>query len=370
MPIPWEVFEKRVKKLQENLSKLALECAIIRTLSDFKYLTGIKWLRPVLLVPAEGVPIAFVARGEEEGFLERVKLRNVEVVTYIDGGDLMGKVSHAVRSLRSRRVGMVFGVERDSYVLFFEMFKRANRGVEIVDISNILVDMRAIKEEFEIEAISRAADISSSVLERALLSVSEGVSETDIAAEAYYLAYKHGSEEPHIYVNIGPRPRVHSEPARDIKVGKNVLVTIVVGSDFEGYYANASASIFVGPKPTEVSRAFDCAREVYEAARDLTKPGTRFAQVISHLDTIYAKYGLLESRVVGYVHGVGLQVEEYPITTIVPAHRVAEPRIGMVLALVHSPLMLKGYGSLKLEDTFVVTERGLKRLTKAVDLLT
>lgn len=369
MPAPRETCERRVRRLQESLSKLALECAIIRTLSDYKYLTGTKWLRPALLVPAEGTPVAFVAMGEEEGFLERVKLRNVEVVAYADGGDLMGKVSHAVRSLGSKRVGMVFGVERDSYVLFFEMFKRANRGVEVVDISNVLVEMRAVKDEFEIEAISRAADISSSVLERALSLVSEGVSETDIAAEAYHLAYKLGSEEPHVYVNVGPHPRVHSEPARDVRVRRGVLATVVVGSDYEGYYANASASTFVGPRPEEVSRALDCAREVYEAARDLTRPGTWFAQVIGRLDAVYAKYGLLESRVVGYAHGVGLQVEEYPITTIVPAHRAAEPRVGMVLALVHSPLMLRGYGSIKLEDTFAVTEGGLRRLTRAADLL-
>lgn len=360
-----EVFNRRIRKLQEGLSKLGAECAIIRTLSDFKYLTGIKWLRPALLVPVEGTPTVFVARGEEEGFLDRVKLGKVDVVSYTDGGDLMGKVSYLVKSLRSKRVGMVFGVERDSYILFYEMFKRANRDVEVVDISQILTEMRVVKGVHELEAISRAADISSRVLEKALSVINEGISETDVAAEAYYLAYKLGSEEPHVYVNAGPHPRVHSEPSKDVVIRENTLVTVVVGSDFDGYYANTSASVFVGTKKAEVASAFRCMREVYETSRDLTKPGVKFIHVINQLDGIYAKYGLLDSRVVGYVHGVGLQIEEYPITTIVPAHRAAEPRIGMVLALVHSPLMLRRRGSLKFEDTFVVVEDGLKPLTKA-----
>ncbi|MEM4491900.1 MAG: Xaa-Pro peptidase family protein [Sulfolobales archaeon] len=369
MLMPQEVFEERVRKLQKSLVENGIECAIIRTQSDFKYLVGAKWLRPSLLVPAEGSPIALIVKGEEDGFLERVKLKKLEVVTYVEGGDLMGKVSALVRSLGSKRVGMVFGVERDSYVLFYEMFKRANRSVEVVDISRILVEMRAIKESFELDAISRASDISSRVLEKALSSVSEGVSETDIAAEAYYLAYKLGSEEPHVYVNAGPHPRVHSEPSREVRVRKNTFVTVVVGSDFSGYYANTSASTFIGSKTEEVNNALKCVREVYEVAKDLTKPGTKFTQVISHLDTVYAKYGLIDKRLVGYVHGVGLQVEEYPITTIVPAHRAAEPRRGMVLALVHSPLVMRGYGTLKLEDTFIVVEDGLRPLTRAWELM-
>lgn len=110
----------------------------------------------------------------------------------------------------------------------------------------------------------------------------------------------------HIYVNTGPHPRVHAEPLKDIKVKSGVFVTIIVGSDFDGYYANTAASLFTGPVNAEMANAFKRVREVYEAARDLTKPRTRFMHVIKHLDTIYAEYGLIENRVLGYAHGVGL----------------------------------------------------------------
>ncbi|WP_267878584.1 M24 family metallopeptidase [Desulfurococcus amylolyticus] len=210
--------------------------------------------------------------------------------------------------------------------------------------------MRVIKEPFEINAIAEASDIASRVIEETAKLVKEGVSETDLAAEAYYVAFKQGSEEPHIYINIGPYPRVHAEPTRHARVKNGVLVTIVVGVDYEGYYSNASTTLYVGgSKPEHVSNAFKCAYEVYEEAVNQTKPSVRFVDVMKRLDEIYSRYGLLNSRVKGYLHGVGLQIEEYPITTIVPGHRVAEARAGMVVAMVHSPLMLKGYGSLKIE---------------------
>lgn len=220
------------------------------------------------------------------------------------------------------------------------------------------------------EAITKAAEVSSRVLERALDAVKEGVSELDIAAEAYSLAFKLGSEEPHIYVNVGPHPRVHAEPLRDSVVRDGVLVTLVVGADFRGYYANTSVSTFVGSSmPDEIKKALTCAMKVYDEAAVLTKPGTRPIQVMSRLDTIYSEYGLLDRRLVGYLHGVGLQVEEFPITTIVPSHRAAELRIGMVIALVHPPIMLPKYGTVKIEDTFVIVEEGLRRLTSARELV-
>jgi len=40
-------------------------------------------------------------------------------------------------------------------------------------------------------------------------------------------------------------------------------------------------------------------------------------------------------------------VEEPPITTIVPRHRFMKVRPNMVLALIHSPLVIKGLGQMK-----------------------
>ena len=368
--VPSDVLNSRLSRFRKLLRNKELDCAIIRTLSDFKYFTGTRWFRPALLIPSDGVPKVFLARGEEDGFLERSGLKNIEVVTYTDGGDLMGRVTSAIRSLRARRVGMVFGVERDSYILFYEMFKRANRDVEVVDVGDLLAEMRAVKDGYEVEAIAKAAEVSSRVLEKALGVVKEGISELDVVAEAYSLAFKLGSEEPHIYVNVGPHPRVHAEPLRDSVVRDGVLVTVVVGADFSGYYANTSVSTFVGSsKPDEVKKALTCAMKVYDEAIVLTKSGTRPVQVMNRLDTVYSEYGLLDRRLVGYLHGVGLQVEEFPITTIVPSHRAAELRVGMALALVHPPIMLPKYGTVKIEDTFVVAEEGLRRLTSARGLI-
>jgi len=359
---PAEVLMSRYKRFQELLRREGIDAAMIRTLSSFTYFTGTKWLRPALLVPAEGEPTAFIARGEEDFFRERTWVKNV--VTFTEGGELMAKVSRTIRERGYRKVGLEFGLERDAYILFYEMFKRLNPKVEVVDISKLIFELRIIKDKYEIESIRKAGEVASRVMEHVLSIIKSGVSETEIAAEAYYKLYGSGCEEPHVHVNVGPAPRVHSEPFRDIKVREGVFVTVIIAADYNRYYANMSRTIYIGKADGTAEKALKCMNEVYELASKLTKAGVRLIDVMKELDKIYAKHGLLDYRVVGYTHGVGLQVEEPPITTIVPQHRIVEVKSNMVLAFVHAPLLLKDLGQVKVEDTFIVREDGeLEKVT-------
>jgi len=361
MKFPEEVLKGRVARFQEMLRTKGIDAAMIRTLSTFAYFTGVKWLRPALLIPAEGEPLAFVAKGEEEGFMKRTWIKSVE--TFTDGGDLMRKVAGSIRSNGYKTVGLEYGVERDAYILFYEMFKRLNPQVTVVNVSEIVDDMKMIKDEYEIEAIRIAGLKARSALEKVISEIKPGMSETEIAGEIYSILYKQGSEKPVVYVNAGPHPRIHAEPFHDIRVVENTFVTIIVSADHNGYYANKSVTIYIGQPSGLAEKALKCMMEVYEKAVELTKPGIRFIDVMMELDKIYAKYGLLEHRVQGYAHSVGLKIEETPITTILVKHRFITIRENMALAYVHSPIVINGLGQVKIEDTFIITSGGGVKVT-------
>ena len=363
MRFPKEVLERRLSKFQEKLREKNIDAVMLRTLSSFIYFTGIKWLRPALLIPAEGEPLAFIARGEEGGFIEKTGIKNIE--TFIDGGELMGKVSGTIRKSNYKVVGLEFGLERDAYILFYEVFKQLNPKVKVVDVGPIISELRLIKDEYELNCVRKAGSIAVKAMEKTLSIIKEGVSETDIAAEAYENLYKSGCEEPHVFVTIGPHPRVHSEPLRDNIARKGVFVTIVIGADYNRYYANMSRTIHIGQPSELASKALKCMNETFNLAVKLTKPNVKFMNVIRELDKIYAKYNLIDYRVVGYTHGVGLQIEEKPITTILPRDRLMEAKEGMVLAFIHSPIMMRGLGQVKKEDTFIIKKNGeIENVTK------
>ncbi len=357
-----DALRKRVEKFQKSMKEAGIEASNIRTLSSFMYFTGIKWLRPSLMIPIEGEPTAFIIEQEAEEFLSKTWIK--DVVTYRRVEDLMKGITGWIRDHNYKIIGFDYSVERDSYVAFFELFKTLNPKIEVRNVHGMIMDLRMIKDNDEIEAIRKASKIAEKGLEKALDSISIGVSELDIAAEAMYYMMKAGSESPHVYVNAGPNPRAHAEPRNDVKVRNNCAVSVVVSADYMGYNSNITRTVFVGKASEEAKKVHQALHDAYEKAKDNVKPGVKFIDVENEIKKILEKNDYEKYYLTGFAHGVGLLVEEDPITTILSAQRQYKVSENMVLAFIHAPLMIPGIGSLKCEDTFLVKSDGIETLTK------
>ncbi len=359
MRFPEEILKSRSRSIQENLKRDGLDAAVIRTMSTFIYVTGIKWMRPSLIIPADGEPVVLVADGEEDGFKSTTWIKNV--LSYSDGGQLMGEVVKYLKDIGAHRVGMEYTLERDTFAFFYDLFKKLNPSIEVVDITENLGAMKMMKDRYEIDCIEKAGKMVSSVAEEIKNIIRPGMTETELAAEAYYRLYRAGSEEPLVYVNAGPNPRVHAEPLSTVKIPENGTVTVTLDGDFMRYYVNKSFTVPLGDPGETARKAIECVNEAQRIAAEKSVSGTKFISVMTELDNIYGKYGMLKYRVIGYAHSVGLEPEERPLTTIIPKDRFVEIRQGMVLAFGHAPLMIPGIGSIKNEETYeMVTDRPLR----------
>ncbi|AGB04806.1 Xaa-Pro aminopeptidase [Aciduliprofundum sp. MAR08-339] len=355
---PKDMFERRLRKFQELLRKNNIGGAVIRALSTFTYFTGTRWLRPSLLIPAEGEPMVFVVEGEAEEFKRRSWIEDVQ--EYQDAESLMGGVVSWIRGNGYKRVGLEFSVERDAYLLFLKVFQRLNPEVEVVDILDLTFQLRMIKDQWELNNIKKAGKIAEKGMDFASELIAPGMSELQIASEISHLLMKEGSEDPKVYVST--TPRVHAEPFRDAYVKDNGVVTVVIGADYNNYYANMARTFLVGEVKNEVKRAMEVKKIAYDVAIKSTKPGITFSAVEKKIYEVYRHERLDDYYVKGYTHGVGLLIEEPPITTIVVGHRFWKIEEGMVLAIVHPPLMLLE-GAIKHEDTFIVGKNNMERVT-------
>ena len=356
-----EVFRKRTEHFQKLMRENNIEASMIRTLSSFMYFTGIKWLRPALLIPAEGDPTAFIFQYEAEEFAEKSWIKNIK--TYRRVGELLKAVSGTIRKEGYKTVGFDYFVERDSYVLFFEIFKKMNAQAQIKDVHALIMQLRMIKDFGEIEAIKQASKIAESGMKSAVDAVDLGVSELDVAAEALRTVMKKGSENPHIYVNAGSKPRVHAEPRSWMRIKQGDVVEIVLSTDYQGYYSNLTRTVFVGDFSEKKRRILNVFLNAHQTAEDNLKPGVKLFEIENLLKNIYEKSGYGQYYVVGFTHGVGLLTEEDPITTIVVPHRQYLTAENMTLASIHAPLTVPKIGAVKLEDTYIIKSRKAERLT-------
>jgi len=343
------MFEERVRRFQELLRERKIGGAVIRALSTFTYFTGTRWLRPSLLIPAEGEPTVFVVEGEAEEFKKRSWIR--DVVEYQEVESLMASVVSWIKGNGYERVGMEFTVERDSYLLFYKVFKRLNPEVELVDILDLTFSLRMLKDEWEKENIRKAGKIASKGMRLAEEIIKPGMSELEIASEINHLLTREGSEEPKVYVST--TPRVHAEPFRDAYVKGDSIVTVVIGTDYNNYYANMARTFIVGEVKKEVERVLNVKKLAYEIAVRETREGRKFADVERKIAELYRHERLDDYYIKGYTHSVGMLIEEPPITTIIVGHRFWEIKKDMVLAIIHPPLMIPE-GAIKHEDTFIV----------------
>ncbi|WP_456450725.1 M24 family metallopeptidase [Palaeococcus sp. (in: euryarchaeotes)] len=353
-----EIFKRRLERFQELLRENEIDGAVIRTLSSFIYFTGTKWLRPALLIPAEGDPIVYVIRGEEKLFKRKSWIE--DVVEYQKVEDLMAGVVGWIHRNGMNRVGLEFGVERDAYLLFLKVFERLNPGIEIVDVFGITMSMRMIKDEWELENIRKAGKIAQKGMKAAEDVIKPGMSELEIAANIVRELMLNGSEDPKVYVST--TPRAHAEPFRDLKVPENGVVTVVIGADWNHYYANMARTFVVGDPGERVRRAIEVKEEAYNLAIEETKIGIPLASIEKKLTSFFKERGFGDAYLAGYTHGVGLLIEEPPITTIVVPQRATKVQENMVLAIIHPPLMISE-GAIKHEDTYLVRKRGLEKVT-------
>jgi len=357
-----KIFRGRVERFQRSMRENGIDASMIRTLSSFIYFAGVKWLRPALLIPAEGDPIAFIFRYEAEEFMEKSWIRNVK--TYMRAEELMRNVSGTIGDSAYKRVGFDYSLERDSYVIFFELFKKLNARVEVVDVHSLIMELRMIKDSVEIEAIKQASRIAESGMRRVIDVLDVGKSELEVAAEATAEMMRRGAEHPHIYVTAGPRPRIHAEPRGWKKINSGDTVEIVISADYNGYYSNLTRTVFLGGLSGEKRRAYETFMKTHRMVEENLKPGVKLIEVQNMIGRVLEGEGYMDYYVVGFTHGVGLLPEEDPITTIVGPHRQYEVRENMTLAAIHAPLTIPNVGTIKFEDTYLINSEGPERLTR------
>ena len=149
----------------------------------------------------------------------------------------------------------------------------------------------------------------------------------------------------------------------DSTVRKGYPVEIVIAADYEGYYSNITRTVFVGGINREQRDIIKTYLDVRSFVEEDLIPRRKLIDIPKKVKELFENRGYGRNFLLGFVHGVGLLVEEDPITTIVPPHRQYTVSENMVLATLHSPLSIPGVGVIKYEDTYVIEKDRAKRIT-------
>ncbi|WP_166239132.1 M24 family metallopeptidase [Paenibacillus turpanensis] len=275
----------------------------------------------------------------------------------------LGTVKSTLKNLGIAELG--FEQNHVSYASYQSLVQELE-GIRIVAAPPLVEALRMVKDEEEIEVMQEAADLADATFSHVLQYLKPGASERDIALEIEFYMRKRGavSSSFDTIVASGERSALPHGVASDKKIGAGELVTLDFGALYKGYCSDITRTVYVGgngapdPKAKEI---YDIVLEAQMAVLAALKPGMTGKEGDTIARDIIARYGYAEYFGHGTGHGLGMEVHESPRLNKT-GDVVLQP--GMVVT-VEPGIYLPGFGGVRIEDDVVMTEGGIRILTRS-----
>jgi Xaa-Pro aminopeptidase len=312
---------------------------------DIFYLTGLHSSNAALLVEPDGARLFTDFR-----YIEKARELGIDAVA-VPRNIYAGLPEH----LGGR-------IEFQAEVLTYARWAAlAEGGLELVPRQELLVAIRAVKEDAELEAISRAAAITNECFERLAEQPFVGRTEKELAWWFDSLAHDLGAEEmafPTI-VAAGPGGAQPHASTGDRVIEAGTTVVVDAAAKLGDYCSDCTRTFATGELPAELARSYEVCLRAQEAALAAVRPEARGRDVDAVARDLISAEGLGELFGHGLGHGLGLEVHELPrlrpeSEDVLPANGVCTVEPGIYHA---------GLGGIRIEDLVIVEEAGPQVLT-------
>jgi Xaa-Pro dipeptidase len=382
--VPEEEIRSRILRFQELLQKQEIKAAILLQLIDRFYFSG-TIQDGVLIVPAEGDPRYLCRRS-----VERAKKETpLEVVPFSSFKEVPLSLED-LGALHAARLGLELDVIPAA---LFTRFGALVPEADWQDLGPLVREVRAVKSTWEIERIRAAGVQVGKVIDTAREVLAEGMKEVEFASilekrardlghqgilrmrgfnqELFYghiITGEHSALMSHLDApsgGMGVNPSIAQGAGfRTIRRGDPVSVDFV--GNVGGYLIDQTRLMVIGELDEGLAEAFNKARDIQDRVVTAAGPGVNWCDLYDIARGAAEELGVGDRfmgppgeqvRFVG--HGVGLEVDEYPFL----APKLERPlKPGMVFAL-EPKIFSPGVGIAGIEDTYLVTDDGLERLT-------
>lgn len=268
-------------------------------------------------------------------------------------------IQEAVQEQQVRRMGF-----EDAYmsVCDYERYKKA-LSCELVPATELLWQLRAVKDEEELEALVSAQRIAEKALADILKEIRPGVTEKEIAARLQYLMLHYGASDMSFdpIVVSGPNGSLPHGVPSERPIGRGEFVTMDFGCVYHGYCSDMTRTVAVGFATEEMRRVYETVLSAQLAGIAAARAGATGREVDGAARAVIsdAGYGAYFGHSFG--HGVGVEIHEAPNAS--PMNEKPLPAGAVISA--EPGIYLPGKLGVRIEDVIVLTESGCRNITQA-----
>lgn len=344
----------RLTKLRNRLAELKVDAILVGQPENRRYLSGFTGSAGWLLISAERAILATDFRYFEQMQREAPGFELAKIET--DFPDLLPDM---VADAAVHRLG--FEAQHVS-VADLRAWARASEGVEWVPLIETVETMRAVKDEAEIEALSRSVALTDAAFAHFVDLLRPGMTEREAAWEIEAFMRTHGASRVafELIVAAGPNgARPHARPTEHvIQAGEPIVVDI--GCVLAGYCSDMTRTICLGRPDPKYLEVWEIVLQAQEHAAMTIRAGMSGVEADALARDLIAQAGYAENFGHGLGHGVGLAVHEGP-----RASRSSEDDLQTGMALTVEPgIYVTGEFGVRIEDMVIVRDDGAQVLTQ------
>ena len=236
-----------------------------------------------------------------------------------------------------------------------------NLNAKLMPFNKPIFDFRASKEEWELDLMKKAQQITDQAFTEVLPRIKVGMSELELQAELIYCMYKNGGTglafDP--IVVSGPNTSLPHGVAGERRIQAGDFVTMDFGASYMGYCADMTRTVAVGFATEEMKKVYSIVLEAQRAAIAETKAGVTGAFVDGIARKVIENAGYGEYFGHGYGHSLGLEIHENPNMNTrnhepLPLHAVCSAEPG---------IYLPGKFGVRIEDVTILTQNSAIDIT-------
>ncbi|MEA2357479.1 MAG: Xaa-Pro aminopeptidase [Solirubrobacteraceae bacterium] len=229
-------------------------------------------------------------------------------------------------------------------------------GIELVPAAGVVEELRAIKDDDELEVIRASARLADDALTEVLGRGLVGRTEREVALDLEFTMRRMGAEAasfPPIVAAGDHGALPHAEP-RDVAIPAGTLCVIDWGAKLDGYASDCTRTYATGDLDPRDREVYDIVLHAQEEALAAVRPGPTGREIDAVARSIIDAAGHGEHFGHGLGHGVGLDVHEGPRLSKQGETALAA---GMVVT-VEPGVYVPGAVGVRIEDLVVVTDDG------------
>lgn len=352
----------RIQKIRQKMTERGLDALLISQDENRYYLSGFNG-EGYLLITTQDAVLMTDFRYTEQAEHEATGYKVFQI-----SGDLSTWFPTVVANLNGAKLGFeAANLTVNQYARFTDAIIGANLKISMVPVEGMVEPLRAVKEPAEIEMITKASRLTDRAFDYINDNIHTGMSERDAAWLIERYMRENGSDGMAFEVIVAGGANgamAHHRPSDDLLMpGASVVMDF--GAKYLGYCSDMTRTITVGAHSEEFDKRYTIVLKAQLEALDKIRAGMTGEQADAIARDSINRDGFGETFGHGLGHGVGLYIHELPRLGPRSTDVLQD---GMVFS-VEPGIYLPGWGGIRIEDTVVMENGRVRRLTQSPKVL-